>query len=233
VIVYRRGPALAGRPGIRETECYDGRVVKAPLAALALLLVSAPALHAQTDSVIGVGGSVSLFAPSDPNVSARPGFGLVGRLRRGTGLGFSLGLDWFTSDVETEVDGGTAPLGALTARPIMMGASYSRQFARFALTAGLVGGWSFNSITQTSLQRKLYGDAVGIQDPQVSVANCWVARPSFTVWHELDNHFAMQTSVGYMFLRPTVTTRGAGGQRSDSVNLGSVVFSIGFVYGVF
>jgi hypothetical protein len=216
-----------------KTGCYDWRVVKAPVVAVALLLLSASAAHAQTDSVVGVGGSISFLVPTDPNVNARPGFGLVARLRRGSGLGVSLGLDWYTSDVEIPIDGQAAPVGALTVRPVMLGASYTRQFSRYALTAGFVGGWSFNSMKQSDLQRRIYGEVVGIPDPQLSVANCWAARPSVSFWYELDNHFAALASVGYMFVRPTVTTRGAAGQRSDSVNLGSVVFSIGFVYGVF
>jgi hypothetical protein len=101
-------------------------VLKAALVALVLVLIFGSAASAQNDSVVGVGGGVSFYAATDPNVETRAGWGLVGRLRRGTGLGFSLGLAWFTADIRTDVDGEVVPLGAVTVRPLMVGASYSR-----------------------------------------------------------------------------------------------------------
>jgi hypothetical protein len=213
--------------------CYDERVLKAALTALVLVLTFGSAVSAQNDSVVGVGGGVSFYAATDPNVETRSGLGLVGRLRRGTGLGFSLGLEWFTSDVRTDVDGEVVPLGTVTVRPVMVGASYSRQFARFALTAGIVGGWSFNSVSQTPAQQKTYGDAIGMPDAHLSVSNCWVTRPSVTVWYELDNHFGAFASMGYAMVRPTVTAHGAAGQRGEAVNLSGGVVSFGLAYGVF
>jgi hypothetical protein len=208
-------------------------VLKTALAAIVLVLAFGSAAPAQTDSVVGVGGALSFYAATDPNVDTRAGWGLVGRLRRGSGLGFSLGLDWFTSDVRTEVDGEIVPLGTFTVRPVMVGASYSRQFARFAVTAGIVGGWSFNSVSQTPAQQKTYGEAIGMPDAHLSVSNCWVARPSFTFWYELDNHFGAFASIGYATVRPTVTAHGAAGQRGDAVNLSGGVLSFGLAYGVF
>jgi hypothetical protein len=208
-------------------------VLKAALAALILVLAFGSSASAQNDSVVGVGGGASLYAATDPNVETRAGWGLVGRLRRGTGLGFSLGLEWFTSDVRTDVDGEVVPLGTISVRPVMVGASYSRQFARFALTAGIVGGWSFNSVSQTPAQQKIYGDAIGMPDAHLSVSNCWVTRPSATLWYELNNHFGAFASIGYAMVRPTVTAHGAAGQRGEAVNLSGGVVSFGLAYGVF
>ena len=208
-------------------------MLKAALAAIVLVLTLGSAASAQNDSVIGVGGGVAFFAATDPQVDTRPGFGLVGRLRRGTGLGFSLGLAWFTSDVRTEVDGDVVPLGAITVRPVMAGASYTRQFRRFALTAGIVGGWSFNSVSQTPAEQKAYGEAIGMPDAHLTVSNRWVTRPSVTFWYEVGNHLGAYASVAYAMVRPTVTAHGAAGQRATSVNLSSGVVSFGLAYGVF
>jgi hypothetical protein len=208
-------------------------VGRTPLIAAVLLIASASGARAQNDSVIGVGGGMSFYAATNPQVDARPGLSLVGRLRRGSGLGFSLGLDWTTSDVRTDVEGEIVPLGAITLRPVMAGASYTRQFARFALTAGIVGGWSFNSVSQTPAQQKIYGEAVGMPDAALTVSNSWVARPGVTFRYELDNHFGAFASVGYAIVRPTVTTNGAAGHRGDTVNLSAGVLSFGFTYGVF
>ncbi len=207
--------------------------MRAALTALVLVLTFGSAASAQNDSVVGVGGAVSFYAATDPNVETRASWGFVGRLRRGSGLGFSLGFEWFTSDVRTEVDGAVVPLGTVAVRPVMVGASYSRQFARFALAAGIVGGWSFNSVSQTPAQQKTYGDAIGMPDAHLSVSNCWVTRPSVTVWYELDNHFGAFASIGYAMVRPTVTAHGAAGQRGSAVNLSGSVLSFGLAYGVF
>jgi hypothetical protein len=208
-------------------------VLKAPLAAIVLLLAFGSAASAQNDSVVGVGGGVSFHAATDPNVESRPGWGLIGRLRRGTGLGFSLGMGWYTSDVRSSVDGEVVPLGAVTVRPVMVGASYTRQFARFGLTAGLVGGWSFNSVEQTPAQQKSYGEAIGMPDARLSASNGWAARPSVTIWFELGNHFGAYASVGYAVVQTTITASGAAGQRGEPVNLSGGVVSFGLAYGVF
>jgi hypothetical protein len=183
--------------------------------------------------VIGVGVSVSLPIATNPEADHHTGVGIIGRLRRGTGLGFSLGLGWFTSDVQNEIDGQVAPLGTMTVRPLMFGASYAWQFSRFALSAGLVGGWSFNSIKQTAAEQRVYGTLVGMPDASVSVENGWAVRPGVAFWYELGHHFAAGASVGYMINRPTVTVRGAAGEMRDTVNLSATVVSFGFLYGVF
>ena len=208
-------------------------MLKATLAAIVLVLAFGSAAPAQTDSVVAVGVSVALPDPTSALADHHPGFGLVGRLRRGTGLGFSLGLGWFTSDVRTEVDGQLAPLGTMTIRPLLLGASYAWQFSRFAVSAGVVGGWSFNSLEQTPAQQRIYGNLVGMPDASVSVDNGWALRPGVTFWYELGHHFAAATSVSYMINRPTVTTRGAAGERRGAVNLSATVVSFGFLYGVF
>ena len=206
---------------------------KAPLIAAVLLLACAPGARAQTDSVVAVGVSVALPVPESSLADHNRGFGVIGRLRRGTGLGFSLGLGWFTSDVQTELDGQLAPLGKMTIRPLMLGASYAWQFNRFAVSAGVVGGWSFNSLEQTPAQQRSYGELVGMPDASVTVDNGWALRPGVTFWYELGHHFAVSTSVGYMINRPTVTTRGAAGERRTTANLSATVVSFGFLYGVF
>jgi hypothetical protein len=115
----------------------------------------------------------------------------------------------------------------------MGGASYTWQFARVALTAGIVGGWSFNSVSQTPAQQKTYGEAVGMPDAHLSASNCWVVRPSATFWYDLDHHLAAFASIGYAMIRPTVTAHGVAGQRGEVVNLSGTVLSFGLSYGVF
>jgi hypothetical protein len=212
---------------------YDGRVSRSPLVAVVLLLVCGSAAQAQKDSVVAVGGTYTFLIPASDDADLHAGAGVTARLRRGTGVGFVLGFQWFSADVRTDVDGLQVPLGAMTIRPLMLGVSVGRQFAKFAVGAGLVGGWSFNSISQTPAQQQAYRDAVGMPDAEVRVTTGWAVRPSVTLWRELGNHFGAFVSAGYIFNRPTVTTRGAGGQWKNTVNLDASIVSFGVAYGVF
>jgi hypothetical protein len=203
------------------------------LAAAALLLMSSPALQAQSDSSIGVGVALTLYDPTNPRANHPTGVGLVGRLRRGSGFGATVGLDWFKSDVQTEIDGQGAPLGTISIRPVMVGVSYIRQYHRYAISGGLVAGWAFNSLRQTEAGRAVYRNRTAMPDARLAVSNCFALRPDVTIWYELGNHFAASASVAYRVSRPTVPASSAAGRRADTVNLGATVITFGFVYGVF
>ncbi len=208
-------------------------MVRTALAAVAALLLVSPALYAQTDSSIAVGVALTFYDPANADASHPTGFGLVGRLRRGSGLGATIGMDWFTSDLRADVGGQSTPVGHLTIRPFMAGVSYIRQFHRYAVSTGIVGGWAFNSLSQSDAERASYGTRVGIPGASVSISNCLAVEPNVTFWYELGHHFATSASVAYMVARPTLTARGPGGSRTDKVNLDATVITFALVYGVF
>ncbi len=202
-------------------------------AAVAALLVASPLLYAQTDSTIGVGVALTLYDPANPDAPHPTGVGLVGRLRRGSGFGATVGMDWFTADLRVGTQGQLTPVGHISVRPFMAGVSYIRQFRRYAISTGVTGGWSLNSLRQSDAERAAYGAHVGIPDASVSISNCLAVEPNVTFWYELGNHFAASASVAYMFSRPTITARGPGGTRADKVNLDATVITFAVVYGVF
>jgi hypothetical protein len=200
---------------------------------VALLLLFTPSLHAQTDSSIAVGVALTLYDPANPNAHHPTGVGLVGRLRRGSGLGATVGMDWFTSDFRTSVGGQPTTVGHMTIRPLMAGVSYIRQYRRYAVSTGVVGGWALNSLTQSDAERAAYGESVGLPGASVSVSNCLAVEPNVTFWYELGHHFAASASVAYMLARPTLTATTASGRRADTVNLSATVITFAVVYGVF
>jgi hypothetical protein len=200
---------------------------------VAVLLLSSPALYAQTDSSIAVGVALTFYDPANPDAHHPTGVGLVGRLRRGSGLGATVGMDWFASDVRAEVGGQPTLVGRMSIRPLMAGVSYIRQFHRYAISTGIVGGWAFNSLSQTDAERAAYGNSVGLPGASVSVSNCLAVEPNVTFWRELGHHFAASASVAYMLARPTLTATGATGRRADPVNLSATVITFAVVYGVF
>jgi hypothetical protein len=200
---------------------------------VALLLVFSPSLYAQTDSSIAVGVALTFYDPANPDAHHPTGVGLVGRLRRGSGLGATVGMDWFTSDFQTNVGGQPTLVGRMTIRPLMAGVSYIRQFRRYAVSTGVVGGWAFNSLTESDAERTAYGESVGLPGASVSVSNCLAVEPNVTFWYELGHHFAASASVAYMLARPTLTATAAAGRRADTVNLSATVITFAVVYGVF
>jgi hypothetical protein len=231
----RRGDCIpSGVPGAR---CYDGDVtrdiVRTTVAAIAALLLVSPALYAQTDSTIAVGAALTFYDPANANAHHPTGFGLVGRLRRGSGLGVTVGMDWFTSDLRAEVEGQPTPIGHMSIRPLMAGVSYIRQYHHYAVSAGIVGGWSFNSLSQSNPERLAYGYSIGTPVASVSISNCLAVEPNVTFWRELGRHFAASASVAYMVARPTLTARGPIGTRADTINLSATVVTFALVYGVF
>ncbi len=217
--------------------CYDARVTPATartaLAAIALLLTSAATVHAQTSASIAAGVAVTFYDPANPSADHPTGVGLVGRLRRGSGLGATVGMDWFTANLVPEVNGRPTKAGHTSIRPLMGGVSYIRQFNHYAISGGLVAGWAINSLSQGDAERTAYASYVGIPDARVSISNCLAVEPSLTLWRELGNHFAASASVAYMVARPTLTAVGPTGRRADRVNLSATVITFAVVYGVF
>ena len=203
------------------------------LAGILVCITTVPAAFAQSDSAVAVGVAVSLYDATNPNAENPVGVGLIGRLRRGSGLGATVGLDWFKSNVRTEIGGELTPLGSLSIRPIMAGPSYSRQFAHFSVTASVVAGYAFNSIRNTDRAAAAYADRLGLAGAGFHVSNCFAWRPDFSFWYELGNHFGLMASVSYMGARPTVTTTTRLGSSSETINVSAPMLTLGFSYGVF
>jgi hypothetical protein len=202
------------------------------LAALLLLGVIVSPVHAQSDSSVAVGVAVSMYDAANPNADNPVGVGLIGRLRRGSGLGATVGLDWFKSDVKVDVEGELTPLGRISLRPLMAGPAYTKQYAHFSVTASVVAGYTFNTIRSGS-QAAARFTALGISNPTVSVGHCFVYRPDFSLWYELGNHFGLMASVSYMGARPTVTTSTRTGIRRETIDVGAPMLTLGFAYGIF
>jgi hypothetical protein len=208
-------------------------VVKTLIAALALLLVSSPALHAQTDSSIAVGVALTLYDPASEHTHNPPSVGLIARMRRGSGLGATIGLEWYKSEVQTTIGGQLVPLGDMNARPVMAGVSFTRQYSRYALSGALVAGYSFNSLRATPAAHAAYRDRFALPDARIGISNCFAFRPDVTLWYELGHHLAASASIAYVYARPTVTADSAAGRRVDPLNISATVITFGLAYGVF
>ena len=201
--------------------------------AAAAVAVAAPPAWAQNDSSVVLGVAVSTYYPSNPNVHDPVGIGLIGRLRRPSGIGATVGLDWFDAEVRSDVGGQQVQLGDVRLRPLMVGVSYTRQYAKFALSASVVGGWSFNSMRGSDAAAAAYRDRFGAPDASFHASNCLAWRPDASLWFELGNHFGAMVSLSYMGVRPTIVTSSRLGRREERVDVGAPMLTFAIAYGVF
>jgi hypothetical protein len=209
------------------------KLVRPALAAAVFIMLLAPAARAQTDSVVAVGVAATFYDPASADAHHPAGVGIVARLRRGSGLGATVGMDWFTSDLRVEAGGQPTPVGRMSIKPLMAGVGYIKQFRRYAISTGVVAGIALNTLSQSDSQRAAWGDHAGLPGANVSISNCLAVEPNLTLWYELGHHFAASASVAYMVARPSLTASSAAGTRSERINLSATVITFGFVYGVF
>ncbi|HEY3382866.1 MAG TPA: hypothetical protein VGK32_13910 [Vicinamibacterales bacterium] len=203
------------------------------LAVIAVCLAAVPAAHAQSDSALAVGVAVSIYDTTSANAKNPVGFGLVARLRRGSGFGATMGLDWFKSEIQTTIGGEQTPVGTVRIRPLMFGVSYARQYAKLSIGGSLVAGYAFNTLRETDRARAAYRDRLDVPDAGFHAANCFAWRPDVSLWYEMGNHIGVLASLSYIGARPTITTTSRLGRHDESVNVGAAMLTFGVVYGIF
>ncbi len=228
----------AGGPGLKNSRFFAvGKLLAGPvfgsglLAAACVLAFAVPA-SAQKDSVLVLGGSFSAYRPSSDNVENTWGIGLVARLRRDSGFGATIGLNWFRGDVNGDIGGARTRLATVLVRPLMVGVGYTRRYAHFSLGGSLVAGYSFNGLRATGAASDALA-ALGQPGATFDITDTFVWRPSFAVWWELGNRFGLMTSVSYVSLRPEIVTTTTAGTTRRRVDMSAPVFSVGLGYGIF
>jgi hypothetical protein len=209
-----------------------GPALRLGLVVVVCLLAGAPPVSAQKDSVLTVGGAYSAYRSTDEQIEHPWGVGIVARLRRSTGFGFTIGLNWVKVTVNDDIGGETTRLGTMLVRPLMGGVVYTRQYGQFALSGSLVAGYSFNGLRKTGAAADAYA-RLGQPGARFDVSDSFVYRPSFSVWWELGNRFGLLTSISYLATRPEITTTTAAGASRQSVCMCAPVFTVGLSYGVF
>lgn len=180
-----------------------------------------------------VGAAVSAYRPDDKALDHPWGVGLVMRLRRHSGLGWTMGLNWMKADVSGDVAGEPMRVGKLLVRPLMFGVTYTRQHANFALSGAFVVGRAFNGLRDTGSAANALA-AAGQPGSTFDVTDCFAYRPSFSIWWELGNRFGLLTSVSYFFARPEiVTSTPTAGVFRRSIDVSAPQLTVGIGYGVF
>ena len=209
-----------------------GPIARSGLLASACLLAFAATASAQKDSVLVLGGSFSVYRPSSDNVDNAWGVGLVARLRRDSGFGATIGLNWFQGDVNGDIGGARTRLATVVVRPLMVGVGYTRRLAHLSLGGSLVAGYAFNGLRGTGAGSDALA-AIGQPGATFEITDTFVWRPSFSIWWELGNRVGLMTSVSYISLRPEIITTTTAGTSRRKVDMSAPVFSVGLGYGIF
>lgn len=174
--------------------------------------------------LLAIGASVNTRRVSDESLAAGTTVGPLFRLGSGRGVGLTFGLSWFKADLALPSSPG--PLGRITVRPVMGGASYTLTTqARWSIGASLVGGVAFNSFT---LQESAARDVLALE-----VDNSLAMRPGLSLWLDLNSRLALNVFSGYLFTRPKITFLEDGQFARRAVHADTAVFNVGMAYKVF
>ncbi len=139
-----------------------------------------------------------------------------------TGWGPTFGLNWTTTTLSADTGTGNVAVARLKLRPVMAGISYAHVFGRVRVNAGVVGGYTFNTVEpEVALPP-------GVQ-ASVRLTNAWAAGPKAGATLALTRRLALTASAAYVFTDPKIETRvvrdgaqvysSSGRVRGDSLSL--------------
>src|SRR5262245_32287652 len=104
-----------------------------------------PAVFAQTEGRVGVGGLVSLNATTDDDVGVGKSISVLVVLNPHKGWNVAWALNWFKADLDNP-DGSSGEFARLRIRPLMGGVAYTIGEGRVFTSFGVVAGPSFNKV---------------------------------------------------------------------------------------
>jgi hypothetical protein len=203
-----------------------------PLATVAALLAMAPPLLAQERAPVSLGIGVSVVSPTSDAAQRNVKPALLLRLQ-GTGtVGPSIAFSWFSSAVRTAVGGDDTDLGKIVVRPVMAGVALARRSGRVTFTTSLESGYAFVQIRDTGAAKRAY-ERLGAAGVGIRASGTLAWRTMLSAWYDISDRHGVVASVGYLGVRPEVTTSSSLGESSRRVNLGSVVVTVGVSYALF
>jgi hypothetical protein len=200
---------------------------------MAALLIAVPSAFAQEASSVSIGLACSFTMPTNPAAGSDAGPALLLRLRGDHGFGPSLALNWFTTPLRTEVGGQQVELGKVSVRPLLFGVGYGHHLSRrLKWNVSAAAGIAFAHARGTGTLKEAF-ERLGVEQVGVRVPDSFAWRVGAGLWVDLGARVGMRVSVGYLGVQPEITITSSAGDRRRPVDLGSIVTSVGFTYGVF
>ena len=173
---------------------------------------------------LALGGSFVWSAPRTATLRKRVALSPLIKLGSGRGLGLAVGLDWFQAELQSLAESREV-LTRVQIKPVMLGASYTFASERTSLSASLVGGYAWNSLTVTDT-----GIAAGLP---VEVDNSLAWRPGVSLWYDVNRRTALNLSVGHVITRLRLTVLEGGRLEKRPVRGDTTIVHVGVAYKLF
>lgn len=219
--------------------CFGGvKTASLALFAAIFLCAAAPTARAQVNSRFAAGVDFTIAATNRDSSEdhAQSQFFPEPLWRFGTtdpGWGFHWGLNWYEVDIERPVAGVATRLGELHVRPIMAGYGYTWVRKKNAITADLLGGFAFGSMSLASGAADAYRARLGVQATDADASNVFVLKPEIGFWHDINRYLGLNINVGYMLARPDVSVTTSTGVDRRTARADQFLIKAGLVYSIF
>jgi hypothetical protein len=150
------------------------------------------------------------------------------------GWGFHWGLNWYAVKLERPIGGGSAnELGELHVRPIMAGYGHTKVIRRYSVTADVLGGYAFGSMTISDPAAAAYRRTFGGSSVEAHATNTLVIKPEIGVWYDFTRKVYLNVNAGYMMARPDVSVVSAAGTDMRKARADQFILKVGVVYSIF
>src|SRR5215813_6660309 len=158
---------------------------------VATLLTTAARADDAVDSAVahaGAGAGISFIKPTSNDGQSSEGAVFVYHWHSfHSGWGPSFGVDWHSTDYTKTMGSVSTTLGTLQTRALMVGYGHTKKIKRFATSASLNGGYSFNNYSVASGAQPTFASG-GISLVGVNTDNSWVVRPDVSAWYDVFRH---------------------------------------------
>jgi len=149
------------------------------------------------------------------------------------GWGFHWGLNWYAVKLERPIGGTAIELGELHLRPIMAGYGYTKDIHKYAVTAAVLGGYAFGTMTISDPAAAAYRRTLGVSSVEANATNTIALKPEIGVWYDLTKKVFVNLNAGYMFARPDVSIVSAAGTDMRKARADQFIIKAGVVYSIF
>lgn len=211
------------------------------IAACLLVLPVAPASaqdEAKLENRFAIGGEFKIKtsdrASQEDYARGQLGPGLLWRFGDAKpGWGFHWGLNWYAVKLERPIGGSVTELGELHVRPIMAGYGYTKVIRRYSVTADVLGGYAFGSMTLSDPAVAAYRRALGVSSAEATATNTLVLKPEIGAWYDVTKKVYVNVNAGYMMARPDVSIVTAAGFDRRKARADQFILKVGVVYSIF
>ncbi|HKB12695.1 MAG TPA: hypothetical protein VKD69_18660 [Vicinamibacterales bacterium] len=205
---------------------------------LAIAIAGALPAHAQTETRLALGADFLIAASDHASTQDRAQhvFTVEPLWRFGDfepGWGPHFGLDWYAVDIERPVGGVPTTLGQVHIRPIMGGYGYTWVRGKNTISANMLAGYAFASMSLADGTAAAYQSRLGVGVNDADASNTFVVRPELDFWHDINNLFGLNVNVGYIVARPDVTIETSSGFDKRTARADQFQVRIGLVYSIF